>query len=95
MFDEFFADLRHDLNSLRQDVAELKSQLNGNNGLEPRLFDTKAMAQVSGIPYNTLINQKYLLPNVSKAVKIGTKRYYRHEDVLEWLDEISYNGHKV
>ena len=94
MFDEFFTDLRRDFDAMREDIAELKSHLNGNNSSEPRLFDTKAMTRVSVIPYNTLINQKQLLPHVSKSVKIGTKRYYRREDVIEWLDDIAYNGRK-
>jgi hypothetical protein len=94
MFDEFFSDLRRDLDTLQKDIAELKSHLNGSNGSAPKLFDTKAIARVSGIPYNTLINQKHLLPHVSKSVKIGTKRYYRSEIVMEWLEDISYNGRK-
>jgi hypothetical protein len=70
MFDEFFADLHRDLDALREDISELKSHINRNNVSEPKLFDTKAIARVSGIPYSTLINKKHLLPHVSKSVKI-------------------------
>ena len=66
MFDEFFSDLRRNLDALREDIAELKSHINGNNGSEPKLIDTKAIARVSGIPYNTLINKKHLLPHFSR-----------------------------
>ncbi len=41
MFDEFFADLRRDLDALREDISALKSHINGNNRSEPKFLDTK------------------------------------------------------
>ena len=92
MFDEFFMQFQRELKEVRKEIAEVNFKLQeGYRGL-PVLCDTKLMAKISGIPYNTLVNQKGLLPEFSSAVWLNTKRYYPREVVKDWLEDLSHNG---
>lgn len=92
MFDELFTGMQEDLKSIRQEVTEMKEKLGNGEPFVSRLVDLKTMAQLSGIPYNTLQSKKSYLPDPKLAVFMDTKRYYRREDVFAWLEDIAYNG---
>lgn len=86
MFDDFFDDLKSELNQLSKQVQQLQDELHPS----PRYFDTKGLAELSGIPYNTLMTKKSLLPDSKKAFKIGVKTYYPREVAFEWVEHLQY-----
>ncbi len=48
-------------------------------------FNLKECCQLKGINYKTICNKTYLQPNKGKGVKIGGRKCFRKDVVLNWL----------
>ena len=57
---------------------------------QQRLVPAKEAAYITGITYNTL--RQYRIRNhpfyTQKAIKIGRKIYYRHTDILTYINNL-------
>ncbi|MCP6720450.1 MAG: hypothetical protein KJI72_04005 [Patescibacteria group bacterium] len=79
-----FQIILEEIKSIKEDISNLKQIIHPSQ----EYFDTRALSRISGIPYNTLINQKHLLPPIKKAIRIGTKRYWPNAVVRDWLKNL-------
>ena len=84
MLDKYFLDLKDNIQELKKDIKILKDIV----APEQELFSVKDLSKRTGIPYNTLISSKDLLPSANECIKIGKKRYYPKDIVHQWLRSI-------